>query len=536
MPHDAGLGVCPKTGRPLSKRTSSRSTQQAGAQVSAGVAGGARPPAQRNQRDLIGQTIGGKYYVHRILGEGGMGTVFEAENIALGRAVAVKVLHPSQAKKRVAVKRFHQEARAAGAIGHPNICEVYDLGTLEDGSPYLVMEKLVGQTLADRIAAHEGGGGLPFDDVVDILTQVLSGLVAAHNKGIVHRDIKPENVFLTERVGIPPVAKLLDFGVSKMLFPEPGQRPEDLDLTRTGMVMGTPFYMSPEQARGDRNLDARVDLWACGVLLYEALTGKRPFHAANYNALLLQILSTKPRPARDLRPSIPLEFEVILGRAMARNRDERYRSATDFQRDLAQLRADVIPQSMAYAASRSQGSPPQGPPKSARPSPSSAAEARPSTSKNQGQGPEARPRPPVPAPERAARSRTPTPGKAPRVDPLAALPRLGGDDDNDAGGEIDSGTHIALHSSQLDSNEVDALLDAAPIPLDGVEGYDDIETEISRPEHWDERPLGDDDPTLRSKPNRAAMPRRRRPTVPDAEETVKMEGDPSNLYQPPKRR
>ena len=197
------------------------------------------------------------------------------------------------------------------------------------------MEKLVGETLADRIAAE---GGLPFDDVIDILVQVLSGLVAAHEKGIVHRDIKPENVFLTRRVGCPALCKLLDFGVSKMITPLFGGRDEDLDLTRTGMVMGTPYYMSPEQARGDRNLDVRVDLYACGVILYEALTGRRPFTAANYNALLLQILSAKPKPARDLRPALPNGFDAVLDKAMARNRDDRYRSAAEFQRDLQTLR------------------------------------------------------------------------------------------------------------------------------------------------------------------------------------------------------
>src|SRR5579863_8844535 len=154
-----------------------------------------------------------------------MGTVFEAEHLMIGRTVAVKVLHPNQARKKNAVRRFHQEARAAGAIGHPNICEVYDLGTLDDESPYLVMERLVGETLADRIAAE---GGLPFDDVIEILVQVLSGLVSAHEKGIIHRDIKPEKVFLTRRVGCPPICKLLDFGVSKMIGPLVGGRDEDL--------------------------------------------------------------------------------------------------------------------------------------------------------------------------------------------------------------------------------------------------------------------------------------------------------------------
>ncbi len=333
VPVDApppGLSGLPQLGRPRSEPPPPNKAPPVGNQLPSTI------PPKPMHRDLIGKTIGSKYLVRSVLGEGGMGAVFEAENLVLGRMVAVKVLHPAQAKKKVAVKRFHQEARAAGAIGHPNICEVYDLGTLEDGAPYLVMERLVGETLADRIASE---GGLPFDDVIDILTQVLSGLVAAHEKGIVHRDIKPENVFLTKRVGCPPLAKLLDFGVSKMISPVlSGEREEDLDLTRTGMVMGTPFYMSPEQARGDRNLDARVDLYACGVMLYEALTGKRPFTAANYNALLLQILTTKPRPARELRPALPMGFDELLDKALARSRDERFQSAAEFQRDLQALR------------------------------------------------------------------------------------------------------------------------------------------------------------------------------------------------------
>ncbi len=352
--------VCPATGKPIGRRIHSTSVPAQRDREGAGGASNppqsrpfpgsnppivvptpqARPfvsvPAPRQaHRDLIGRTIGGKYLVRSVLGEGGMGAVYEAENTALGRSVAVKVLHPAQARKRVAVKRFHQEARSAGAIGHPNICEVYDLGTLDDGSPYLVMERLVGETLADRIQSE---GGLPFDDVIEIVTQVLSGLVAAHEKNIVHRDIKPENIFLTKRVGCPPLAKLLDFGVSKMINPIHNEKEEDLDLTRTGMVMGTPFYMSPEQARGDRNLDARVDLYACGVILYEALTGRRPFTAANYNALLLQILTTNPRPARELRPALPQGFDEVLDKALARNREDRFHSAAAFQRELQSLR------------------------------------------------------------------------------------------------------------------------------------------------------------------------------------------------------
>ena len=275
-----------------------------------------------------------------------MGTVFEAEHAALGRSVAVKILHATQATKKDAIRRFQQEARAAAAIGHPNICGVIDLGSLDDGSPYIVMEKLVGETLADRIASE---GGLPFEDVIDVLVQVLSGLVAAHEQHIVHRDIKPENVFLTTRVGCPPLVKLLDFGVSKMTGPPlnpnrqgisapPPPSSGELSLTRTGMVMGTPYYMAPEQARGERDLDARVDLYACGVILYETLTGKRPFTALNYNALLVQVLSSTPRPASDLRPALPAAFSAVIEKAMARRREDRYASAAEFQRDLQALR------------------------------------------------------------------------------------------------------------------------------------------------------------------------------------------------------
>jgi len=290
-------------------------------------------PKDDSLRDLIGKTIGAKYLVKSVIGEGGMGTVFEAEHRALGRTVAVKVLHPLQAKRPVAVKRFHQEARAAGAIGHPNICEVYDLGTLDDGSPYLVMERLRGETLADRIQRE---GGLPFGDVIDGMTEVLSALTAAHEKGIVHRDIKPENVFLTKRSGVAPIAKLLDFGVSKILAMS--GHDEELALTRTGMVMGTPFYMSPEQARGDRDLDARVDIYGCGVMMYEMLTGRRPFRASNYNALLVQILSAQPAPARELRGDLPVGFDRVMQKSMRRARDERYQSAAEFQKDLAMLK------------------------------------------------------------------------------------------------------------------------------------------------------------------------------------------------------
>ncbi|MDB4942224.1 MAG: Serine/threonine protein kinase, partial [Labilithrix sp.] len=213
MPHDAAERVCPTTGRRMPVEAGQaprprmsevpppeRRPEPLGFDPAKHRIGEAPPPAHRQHatssvpitrsltQDLIGRTVGERYLIRSILGEGGMGMVYEAEHTGLGRSVAIKVLNPTQAKKRVAVKRFQQEARAAGAIGHPNICEVYDLGLLDDGSPYLVMEKLVGTTLADRISRE---GGLPFDEIADVMIQVLSGLIAAHDKGIVHREIKP---------------------------------------------------------------------------------------------------------------------------------------------------------------------------------------------------------------------------------------------------------------------------------------------------------------------------------------------------------
>lgn len=344
FPHDSRERICPETGQAI--------PEGAGDNVKSAAQGGAskasRLDTSHKGLDLIGKTIGGRYVLKGALGSGGMGTVFEGEHIGLGRPVAIKVLNPAQAKKAVAVQRFQQEARTAGAIGHPNICEVYDLGSLDDKSPYLVMEKLEGVTLSSRIQGREG---LAPAECIDIMLQVLAGLSAAHDKGIVHRDIKPENIFLAQRLGATAsIAKILDFGVSKVVNPT-GVLGDDLNLTRTGMVMGTPYYMSPEQARGDRNLDARVDLYACGVMLYEMLTGKRPFIAPNYNALLLQIIHKEPRPLRSVRPTVPEGFDAIIERAMKKDRVARYQTAQDFIRELNALGRKLSPRRTGDLAS-----------------------------------------------------------------------------------------------------------------------------------------------------------------------------------------
>ena len=377
MPHEEQLKVCPSSGKPIVRASRNSANFKSSAMPTPlapmtprppplarpATAPGVSPNPTRGARrqvdfELIGTLIGGKYRVREVLGEGGMGTVFEAQHEGLGNVVAIKILHPNQVHKRDAVQRFHHEARAAARIGHPNICEVYDVGTLPDGRPYLVMDRLTGITMAERIQAL---GGLPFQEVVDTLTQVLSGLHAAHEKGIIHRDIKPENVFLSERVGCPPLAKILDFGVSKVMS-EHAQASNfsDVEVTRTGVVLGTPYYLAPEQARGERTLDARVDLYACGVLLYEALTGRRPFRAANYNALLISILTSTPRPAREIRPDLPAGFSRVLDKSIERATEDRYQTALEFQAALEPYSQSPLARRSIPPPTQSKPPPPRG--------------------------------------------------------------------------------------------------------------------------------------------------------------------------------
>jgi serine/threonine-protein kinase len=278
-------------------------------------------------RGLAGKVLGDRYAVTGVIGEGGMGVVYEAEHVALGKIVAVKVLHPRHAQDREAISRLRHEARVAGTLGHPNICTVYDMGRLDDGSPYLVMERLQGETLAQRIARE---GRIAEADMADILLQVLSALAAAHQHRVIHRDLKPDNIFLMARQGVRPVPKLLDFGISK------AEDIEDTMADPTGHLLaaGTPYYMAPEQARGDRNFDERVDLWAAGVVLYEGLTGKRPFEAKNYNALLVEILSMAHRSIREHDPALSTGLAKIVDKALSKRPEDRYQSALEFQNAL----------------------------------------------------------------------------------------------------------------------------------------------------------------------------------------------------------
>ncbi len=351
--HEQGIRVCPSTGllitpAPAAPGGSRRAAIAPRPPSRAAVAPKPPPPVGRDE--LVGSVIGDKYAINGILGEGGMGVVYEAEHMAMGRIVAIKVLHPENAQKREAVSRLQHEAKVTGNLGHPNICEIYDMGRLEDGSPYVVMERLRGETLADRIKRD---GKVEPGPVVEIAIQVLSALAAAHASGIIHRDLKPENVFLAEKPGGLVVTKLLDFGISKAMLAAGDE--DRLGLTQTGMVMGTPYYMAPEQARGDRALDNRVDLWAVGVMMYEAMTGRRPFLAKNYNALLVKILTVWHRSLAEVDPTIPPALALAVDKALSKMPEDRYRNAADMQEALKRFlpRKDVaFPSSFALPSVR----------------------------------------------------------------------------------------------------------------------------------------------------------------------------------------
>ncbi len=276
----------------------------------------------------VGTVLDGKYELTSLLGEGGMGAVFEATHTLIGRQLAVKFLHPQFATSDEVIERFHREAQAAARIGHENIIDVTDMGMAEDGAPYIVMEFLEGTDVRGLI---EESGALPVKRAAHIMVQALSALQAAHEAGIIHRDLKPDNIFLTQKRTNPDYVKLLDFGISKFRALETD---EVKGLTQTGTVLGTPHYMSPEQARGDQDISARSDIYAMGVILYQMLTGQLPFDAANYNALLIKILTEDPPPPEDLAPELPEDVVAVVKRAMARDPAERFEDAAEFRRHL----------------------------------------------------------------------------------------------------------------------------------------------------------------------------------------------------------
>jgi len=279
-----------------------------------------RPDAPAGPDPLIGQVIGGAYEVVRLLGAGGMGNVYEARHTRLPKRFAIKVVKGDLAKDEAAFERFKREAEIASSLGNKHIVEVLDFNILPDGSPYMVMEFLTGEDLAGRLGRQKR---LRPEEANLILGQVVSALDAAHARGIVHRDIKPENIFLAQLDDDSEFVKLLDFGLSKI-------RGSQKRLTANLSVLGTPWYMSPEQARGDADLDHRTDIYALAVVLYQVLCGRVPFEGENVYGVLTQIATQPPPPITRFAPEVPRELESVLARALAKDSAARYGSVREF--------------------------------------------------------------------------------------------------------------------------------------------------------------------------------------------------------------
>ncbi len=300
----------------------------------------------------VGECIGGKYLLLRLLGEGGMGQVFEARNQNTGRRVALKVLLPEYARDFEVVQRFLREARSATSIQHPNVVDILDFDTdLATGLPFLVQEYLVGESL-DAYLAAQPGNKLPPAEALRLLVPVLSAMAAGHRLNIVHRDLKPGNIFLARDNAGELVVKVIDFGIAR----HDATLPNGHDVTaadqrfrtRTGVIIGTPAYMSPEQAGGMPDIDARTDVWALGVILYELLTGKLPYDAPNVNLLIGKLLYESPTPIQQWEPTLPPGVVELVECALQRDRDARFASAVEMfaaasSRDLLDGSTTVMP-------------------------------------------------------------------------------------------------------------------------------------------------------------------------------------------------
>ncbi len=281
----------------------------------------------------VGDLVDGKYRLIRVIGEGGWGIVFEGENLRTMRRVAIKILRAQANVTPDVQARFEREAQAAGRIGSEHIVEVFDLGSLPDGTSYMVMELLSGQDLASRLEAGRLVG--PAEE--HVFLQVIEGLAAAHEAGILHRDLKPENLFLVPTRTGGEFVKILDFGISKFNTNVPGA----VSATMTGAVLGSPVYMAPEQARGLKQIDARADLYSVGALFYECVTGRVPFEGDNFNDLMFKIvLAPRPNPL-EFRADLDPGLVPILLKAIAVDPGARYQSAGEFRAAVSDWLASV---------------------------------------------------------------------------------------------------------------------------------------------------------------------------------------------------
>jgi serine/threonine-protein kinase len=265
-----------------------------------------------------GSVVARRYRLERLLGRGGMGVVWQAGHLVTGRRVAIKFLMASS-RRDDQRRRFLREARAASAARHPNVVEILDVLELEDGTPALVMELLTGETLRDRLVRE---GRLTLEATASLFLPVLAAVAAAHSLGIIHRDLKPENVFLLEGAAPGQDVKVLDFGVAK-LTTDDGEFSEGGSLTGTGSALGTPYYMAPEQAAGEKDVDARADVWALGVMLYESLAGVRPVEGSGVGGVIMKLMTEGIRPLDERVPGLPGEVVGLVMRMLSRERRER---------------------------------------------------------------------------------------------------------------------------------------------------------------------------------------------------------------------
>ncbi|MDB5214912.1 MAG: hypothetical protein JWO86_2839 [Myxococcaceae bacterium] len=312
--HEAYVTMCPVTG---------------------GRLGSASYTLVNEDEMLVGTVVGERYHVRDILGQGSSGTVFGTVHVHFERNAAMKVLRPRFTAMDTVLRVFHNESRPAFSVSHPSLCEVFDIGTLPDGAPFFVMERLEGDTLASRLGRER----FSVAAAVDIMMQLLAVMDTVHARDVLLRDLRPQNIFLTHRRGCRPVLKLLDFGLSRLIPLEKVQQQWDGLRAVVGAndgsgVLSIPYYLSPERTRGEHGLEPTSDIFVATMILYEALTGQKPFNGSTWSTLLAQIAQAQPTPLTVLRPDVPEDLGALLMRALSSNPRARPSSAREMQDEL----------------------------------------------------------------------------------------------------------------------------------------------------------------------------------------------------------
>jgi hypothetical protein len=293
------------------------------------------------QADLLGSIVAERYHILKKLGEGGMGTVYLAEHVKMGRKAALKVMNPGMNSDPDAIARFNREAANASRLNHPNVCGIYDFGETPEGLIYLAMEFIEGESLTSLIAKN---GALPAPRAASIIHQAADALAVAHDYGIVHRDLKPDNIMIAKGRDNTDLVKVVDFGIAK------ASSSDAQKVTKTGLVVGTPEYMSPEQLAGDK-LDGRSDIYSLGLVAFNCLTGKLPFPSNSAQEAMIMRLTDQPKTLAEMKPDVawPAELQAVMDKALARDADERYAKASEFGRDIAKA-VENMPHAVAAGA------------------------------------------------------------------------------------------------------------------------------------------------------------------------------------------